>query len=44
VDMTVANSVLLRPEAEPAKRIFATVKSTIDKDNSSNTVLLFPFL
>ena len=26
------------------KRIFATVKSTIDTDNSSNTVLLFLFL
>jgi hypothetical protein len=44
VDMTVANSVLLRPEAEPVKWIFATVKSTIDTDNSSNAVLLFPFL
>jgi hypothetical protein len=33
-----------RREAEPLKRIFATVKSTIDTDNSSNTVLLFLFL
>ena len=30
-----------RREAEPVKRIFATVKSTIDTSNSSNTVLLF---
>jgi hypothetical protein len=29
-----------RREAEPVKRIFATVKSTIDTSNSSNTVLL----
>ena len=34
----------LRCEAEPVKRIFATIKSTIDTDNSSNTVLLFLFL
>jgi hypothetical protein len=33
-----------RREAEPVKQIFATVKSTIDTDNSSNTVLLFLFL
>jgi hypothetical protein len=33
-----------RREAEPVKRIFLTVKSTIDTDNSSNTVLLFLFL
>jgi hypothetical protein len=30
-----------RCKAEPVKWIFATVKSTIDTDNSSNTVLLF---
>ena len=30
-----------RREAEPVKPIFATVKSTIDTSNSSNTVLLF---
>ena len=35
VDLMVANAV---------KRIFAIVKSTIDTDNSSNTVLLFLFL
>jgi hypothetical protein len=33
-----------RREAEPVKRIFATIKSTIDTDNSSYTVLLFLFL
>ena len=33
-----------RRETEPLKRIFATVKSTIDTSNSSNTVLLFLFL
>jgi hypothetical protein len=33
-----------RREAKPVKRMFATVKSTIDTDNSSNTVLLFLFL
>ena len=33
-----------RCEVEPVKLIFATVKSTIDTDNSSNTVLLFLFL
>ena len=33
VDLTVANAVL---------RIFATVKSTTDTDNSLNTVLLLP--
>jgi hypothetical protein len=33
-----------RREAEPVKQIFATIKSTIDTDNSSNTVLLFLFL
>jgi hypothetical protein len=35
MDLTVANAV---------SRIFATVNSTIDSDNSSNTVLLFLFL
>ena len=34
MDLTVANAV---------SRIFATVKSTIDSDNTSNTVLLFLF-
>jgi hypothetical protein len=33
-----------RRETEPVKRIFTTVKSTIDTSNSSNTVLLFLFL
>jgi hypothetical protein len=31
-----------RSEVEPVKRIFATVKSAVDTENSSNTVLLFP--
>jgi hypothetical protein len=35
VDLTIAKAV---------KRIFATVNSTIDTDNSSNTVILFLFL
>ena len=41
VDLTVENGLLVGREAEPVKRIFATVKSTIDTSNSSNTVLLF---
>ena len=44
VDLTVENGLLVGREAEPVKRIFATVKSTIDTSNSSNTVLLFLFL
>ena len=44
VDLTVENGLLMGREAEPVKRIFATVKSTIDTSNSSNTVLLFLFL
>ena len=32
-----------RRDPEPVKQIFATVKSTIDTYNSSNTVLLFLF-
>ena len=43
-ELEVSNAVLLRREAEPVKRIFVSVKSTIDTDNSSNTVLLFLFL
>ena len=31
-------------DTKPVKQIFATVNSTIDIDNSSNTVLLFQFL
>ena len=44
MDLMVASAVLLRCEAEPVKRIFVTVKSTTDTDNSSNTVLLFLLL
>ena len=44
VDLTVENGLLVGREAEPVKRIFATVKSTIDTSISSNTVLLFLFL
>jgi hypothetical protein len=33
-----------RRKSKLVKQIFATVKSTIDTDNSSNTVLLFLFL
>jgi hypothetical protein len=40
VDLMVANTVLLATRSGA----FATVKSTIDTDNSSNTVLLFLFL
>jgi hypothetical protein len=43
VDLTVENGLLVGREAEPVKRIFATVKSTIDTDNYSNTVLFFLF-
>ena len=41
VDLTVANIVLLAPLRVARKTAFATVKSTIDTSNSSNTVLLF---
>ena len=46
VDLTVTNAVLLATlcVTSPVKRIFATVKSTIDTSNTSNTVLLFLFL
>jgi hypothetical protein len=41
VDLTVPNAVLLVTRSGASKTAFATVKSTIDTDNSSNTVLLF---
>ena len=44
VDLTVANAVFLATRSGASKTIFATVKSTVDTDNSSNTVLLFIFL
>ena len=41
VDLTVANICVLAPLRVASKKAFATVKSTIDNSNSSNTVLLF---
>ena len=42
--LSTANLFLsIQREPEPVKQIYATVKSTIDTYNSSNTVLLFLF-
>jgi hypothetical protein len=42
-DLMVANWVYLRHLSEASKRIFATIKSTIDAVKFSNTIQLSPF-